>query len=214
MLKAIKSMLKKTGIFKKYLNKMITGGSNLKEREFIFEYIDKGGRGAEVGVWEGAFSEHILRLAEPDILFLIDSWKHEESPVYKDAWYGGKLNETQKEMEERFQNVTKKFKNEINIGRVQILRGYSSSELEKIEDDFLDWIYIDANHLYEFVKKDLDIARKKVKNGGIIMGDDYREGGWWNGGVKKAVDELIETSGSELMTIKNFQYLIKNIKKR
>jgi hypothetical protein len=29
-----------------------------------------------------------------------------------------------------------------------------------------------------------------VKSGGYITGDDYGPGGWWNGGVKKAVGEI------------------------
>ncbi len=55
----------------------------------------------------------------------------------------------------------------------------------------VDWVFIDAGHLYEEVKNDIEIARKLLKPGGIISGHDYGEGAW--GGVKQAVDELIGT---------------------
>ena len=66
----------------------------------------------------------------------------------------------------------------------------SEAALADFEDGSLDYVYIDGNHLYEFVKKDLELSLRKVKSGGYITGDDYGPGGWWNGGVKKAVDEI------------------------
>ena len=54
-------------------------------------------------------------------------------------------------------------------------------------------MYIDGNHTYEFVKKDLLCYIPKVKPGGYIICDDYFTdiGEWWSGGVKVAVDEMV-----------------------
>ena len=41
------------------------------------------------------------------------------------------------------------------------------------EDNSLDFVYIDAGHEYEYVKKDIDIWSEKVKPGGIISGHDW-----------------------------------------
>ena len=38
---------------------------------------------------------------------------------------------------------------------------------------YFDWIYIDGNHTYEYVKQDLEGYRPKVKPGGYMAGDDY-----------------------------------------
>ena len=60
-------------------------------------------------------------------------------------------------------------------------------------DESLDWVYIDANHRYEYVKENLEIWTPKVKKGGICAGHDYdnpkSQGKGWN--VKKAVDEFV-----------------------
>ena len=49
-----------------------------------------------------------------------------------------------------------------------------------------DFVYIDGNHDYEFVLKDLETWFTKVKPGGIIFGDDYLR----PYGVSKAVNEF------------------------
>jgi len=73
----------------------------------------------------------------------------------------------------------------------------------------LNIIYIDGNHLYEFVKQDLELYYRTVKEGGLITGDDYGDGGWWQGGVKKAVDEFVAKGFVEAIEIKGGQFILK-----
>jgi predicted O-methyltransferase YrrM len=56
-------------------------------------------------------------------------------------------------------------------------------------DNSLDFVYIDASHEYEDVKKDIINWLPKVKNGGIIAGHDIN-----CPDVKKAVVEIIPTA--------------------
>jgi hypothetical protein len=49
---------------------------------------------------------------------------------------------------------------------------------------------------------------RKVKAGGYITGDDYAEGGWWQGGVKKAVDEFVSQGHGTLIQIHQKQYIV------
>ena len=51
--------------------------------------------------------------------------------------------------------------------------GDSSEELSKFDNNYFDWVYIDANHLYEHVIKDLNIANQKIKKNGLIVCNDY-----------------------------------------
>lgn len=44
-------------------------------RRKILKFLPKKGRGAEIGVWEGRFSEDILEITDPETLFLIDPWE-------------------------------------------------------------------------------------------------------------------------------------------
>jgi predicted O-methyltransferase YrrM len=57
------------------------------------------------------------------------------------------------------------------------------------EDNSLDFVFIDANHGYEDVKKDIQAWYPKVKPGGYIGGHDYSL--FWKG-VIQAVDEIFK----------------------
>ena len=64
----------------------------------------------------------------------------------------------------------------------------SSSEASYVLDYYKikpDIIYIDAAHEYEAVKNDMALYAPLVKDGGVLMGDDYH----WRG-VSKAVNEF------------------------
>lgn len=180
-----------------------------ERRIFLFDLLPKHAVGVEIGVHEGEFSRQLLARTCPTELHLIDPWEHQTADVYKDAWYGGKAKAGQREMDERYANVCCEFKEDIRAGRVKIHRGYSANILELFPDEYFDWMYIDGNHLYEYVKKDLALSMKKAKLGGLIAGDDYRDGGWWEGGVKKAVDELLINEAVQLVTIRNGQFILR-----
>ena len=77
----------------------------------------------------------------------------------------------------------------------EILKMLSEEAVEQFDNNTFDFIYIDANHAYEYVKHDLELWYPKLKKGGIIMGDDYTINDiemCFNTlfGVKKAVDEF------------------------
>lgn len=74
------------------------------------------------------------------------------------------------------------------IDKINLIKNDSINESEKYPDNYFDIVYIDASHDYESVKKDIIAWLPKVKDGGIICGDDY-VGGW--PGVVKAVNEVI-----------------------
>ncbi|MDY6781615.1 MAG: class I SAM-dependent methyltransferase [Cyanobacteriota bacterium] len=181
-------------------------------RRFLLEMLPKNSVGAEIGVHKGGFSKQILRIVNPQKLHLIDPWKHEEANTYKDAWYGGKVTGGQSDMDARHEAVRAKFETEIDSGQIVIHRGYSNEMLQKFDNESLDWVYIDGNHLYEFVKQDLELGFQKTKLGGYITGDDYTTGGWWQGGVKKAVDEFAKKEAVELVKLQRGQFILKKVK--
>jgi Methyltransferase domain len=59
---------------------------------------------------------------------------------------------------------------------VKIIRADSSQAIKRLLDRNLDVIYIDANHQYEYVLRDMMEARKKLKAGGILLLNDFYEG--------------------------------------
>lgn len=55
----------------------------------------------------------------------------------------------------------------------------------------VDMVFIDGDHRYETVIKDIKKAFELLKDGGLICGHDYNHPSW--PGVKKAVDILVDT---------------------
>jgi len=74
-----------------------------------------------------------------------------------------------------------------NYDSIEIFNLLSVDAAEKIENNFLDLVFIDANHQYLNVQRDILSWMPKIREGGIICGHDY--GDRWPG-VIKAVDEL------------------------
>lgn len=161
-----------------------------RKRMQMLSRMPKGGRCAEVGVWKGAFTNCILEVTQPSEIILIDPWdqiaerpKTERThPLHADEDFMGSMRDM----------VAAKF---IDRPEVVLRQGFSADVLKEIEDDYLDWIYIDGNHRYDFVKIDLQLAARKVRLGGIIAGDDLF---WKRDGrmqVREAVLEFLEGAG-------------------
>jgi cephalosporin hydroxylase len=74
----------------------------------------------------------------------------------------------------------------------------STDAASELEDNSLDFVYIDGNHSCSFVKADIEAYLPKVKVGGFIGGHDYYLGETNSPGVNQAVDEFIKESGCVL----------------
>lgn len=168
-------------------------------KQILLDLLPKNSIGAEIGVWKGEFSKQIIKKVKPKELVLIDPWEFNEEHV--DRIYGGKIAKSQKDMDIIY-NKIEKLRNKNNA--VKILKDYSENALNKFNDSYFDWVYIDGNHSYEFVMKDLEISMKKVKERGLITGDDYKNGNQ----VKTAVDDFVEKHKLNLLITGN-QFIIK-----
>lgn len=149
--------------------------------------VERGltGVGVEVGVCQARFSCLILS-NWPGFLHLVDSWA--PHPSYIDAHY------------DHEQNYQQAIENLIYFAdRIQIHRKTSLQAAAGFEDDSLDFVYIDANHAYEPCLADMEAWWPKLKQGGMMAGDDYGclpeqqvefGDGKYFFGVKRAVDEF------------------------
>ncbi len=54
----------------------------------------------------------------------------------------------------------------------------SEEAAKKLENNFFDIVYIDGNHQYDYVFKDIENYIPKLKKGGIIIGDDFFKQEW------------------------------------
>jgi hypothetical protein len=158
------------------------------------------GNGAEIGVAHGKFSEKWIPSSPLAKVFLIDPWKEYGAGEYLDG-----NNQLQSEQDRRFKMVCEKM---AKYGdRVQIMRMESIEASKQFPNDFFDFLYIDANHQYQYVKTDLQIWYPKMRAGGVFAGHDYnnsvgnrknRFGELSLCGVKSAVDEFCASLGIEV----------------
>ncbi len=126
----------------------------------------QGGVFVEIGTLHGGFSYHLLAETSCKKLYCIDPYKHFDSEEYKDN-----LNSfTQQQFDEEYEKVQRLFE---KFGdRVEFLRLTSSEAVALFEDNSLDFVYIDGNHDFKYVDKDIQNWYPKVKVGGYLCGDD------------------------------------------
>ena len=130
--------------------------------------MDKLGSGAkvvEVGVERGINACECIAKWEGIDLTLVDSYKGNE-----------------------VKPPTNGFTAELNRRGVKWMLMDSCDAAKLFDDESLDFVYIDADHSYEAVMKDIMAWASKVRHGGVLGGHDYSEPSC--GGVKRAVDEI------------------------
>jgi predicted O-methyltransferase YrrM len=103
--------------------------------------------------------------------------------------YGGTVAKSGQDMDRIFEDVQRRLG---GLANVTIHRGFSDRVLPTFTDKSLDWIYIDGNHYYDYVRRDLDLAMAKVRSGGFIAGDDYTWGAKEGLPVRRAVQDFLE----------------------
>jgi len=178
-------------------------------RDDVLRKLGRGGVGAEIGVFRGDFSERILLIARPRRLHLIDPWKFEPGAAYDQSLYGRGHASGQAAMDAIHDSVRERFDHEIQVGTVVIHRSGSAEAAAQFDDGYFDWVYIDGNHLYEFVLRDLESYYPKVKPRGFIAGDDYGVEGWWHDGVTRAVDEFAARGGCDKTLVRAGQFVLR-----
>jgi predicted O-methyltransferase YrrM len=178
------------------------------DRNRLLSLLPKDGVCAEIGTWRGDFAAAILSASSPGQLYLVDSWEYRTEEKYEQACYGGHAQAGQEGMDAMYQRVIDRFRSEIDSGRILVQRARSVDAAASFSDESLDWVYIDADHSYEGVKRDLDAYYRVVKSGGFLAGDDYgREDRWFGLGVTQAVDEFAGRCAE--LTIIGTQFLLK-----
>lgn len=179
--------------------------------DMLSYYIKNNLIGAEIGVFEGDFSEFLFK-KNPLKLYLIDIF---EGICGSGDVHGNNFKYI--DLSKSFLNLVEKYK---NIKNIEIFKGNSHAFFNSISNNYLDYIYIDADHSYDGVKKDLENSRMKVKNNGYIFGHDYsinkaKTQQNYSFGVKQAVDEFCIKYNLNIEGIANdgcTSFCIKNIK--
>jgi hypothetical protein len=130
--------------------------------------------GAEIGVFYGDTSIHLLKKIPSLKLYCVDPWDSYDE--YKEEHTKERLKEAEKNARSRLSHFSE---------RAIIIKERSCDACKNIKDNSLDFIFIDGNHEYEFVKEDFASWFPKVRIGGLVSGHDFR----WRG-VAKFVEEI------------------------
>lgn len=150
--------------------------------------------GAELGVWRGKMSYHLLSKLPNLFLTLVDRWS---PPVAGDSYHtsGSEMALCdKKKFDKVYAEAMQKmfsFKDRVTVLEMTTLKASLC-----LPDFCLDFCFIDADHSYEGVKNDITNWIGKVKLGGWICGHDW--GNLKKGDVEKAVREFFTNDEIEL----------------
>ena len=126
---------------------LLAGCAILPHRYDLIAHLPKGGVVAELGTMRGVFARWILQAARPASLHLfdLDFALLEHDPLSA----------------------------ALASGQVRLHEGDSAENLARFPENHFDWIYVDGDHRYDGVVRDIAAARDRVRPGGFLVFDDY-----------------------------------------
>jgi hypothetical protein len=125
--------------------------------------------GAEIGVQFGHHAKMMMDVVEGLELICVDPWS-----AYN------------RRSQEKSERIYAKFQKKLKGYNVKPMRMTSMEAAPLIEDQSLDFVYIDGLHEFDSVMRDIIYWARKVKFGGIVAGHDYFA--FYQGGVVPAVN--------------------------
>lgn len=138
-------------------------------KAFIKQLVsDLSGVYVELGTCWGGLAEFLLLETPCQFLYCVDPYKVFPKDQYYDA-----LNFTNQEfLDQKYEAVRQRL---IRLGKpVRMLR-QTSYEASKMMVNEISFVYIDGNHHYNEVLKDLVRWWPKIRKGGILAGDDVED---------------------------------------
>lgn len=130
----------------------------------------------EIGVAEGNNSNDLISHGV-EKMYSVDAWRtlnQRGDGGYDQDWHDMNYNNAVKLLSKHKEKSV-------------IIKGISHEVSETFEDESIGMLYLDGDHSYEGVKKDLESWYPKVVKGGIIAGHDWLDSGY---GIQKAVKEF------------------------
>lgn len=139
---------------------------------------------AELGVLKGDNAHNIRVALAPRRLLLIDAWSADAlragfhpfaerpawvaDPSILDPYYGGSVAE-QTTFDRLYEQCRARFQDR---SEVQLLRADTVDALQQLGDERFDLVYVDANHRYEHVLRELLLWKDRVAQDGLLMLND------------------------------------------
>lgn len=152
--------------------------NHFSRRRELIEMLKERGikKGAEIGVDHGKYAEQLLRGIPGLQLLCIDPWL-----PYTEG--------TEVHDQENISAIYHEAHERLTPLNANVLRATSMEAVQYIDNNSLDFIFIDGNHSYSYVLEDITEWYKKLKPGGIMVGHDYKEDKVNDYGVIEAVQK-------------------------
>lgn len=125
---------------------------------------------AELGVYKGDFAKIILDKCDfIENYYMIDPWRNLTN------W-----NKPANTSDAEFENIFNETLQKTNFAKSKriILRGKTTEVINEIEDESLDFIYIDGDHTLKGISIDLIATWNKISENGYVAGDDFCSSIW------------------------------------
>lgn len=147
---------------------LVNGAIVLRNREAVLPLLPRDAVICEVGVGLGSFSRKMIEICQPRHFIAIDNFKVHEQPELwgkpTSHWFDGKTHGD-------FYRGS--FAVEIGTGMVTVIEAESDVGIAQLDDASVDVFYIDGDHSYEAVRRDLAVAARKVRSDGYLVLNDY-----------------------------------------
>lgn len=174
----------------------------------IYEHITARARDGAVFVEVGAYlgrstvylASCIKKSGKKIRLYAVDLW---DGWVYDDCRPHTPMPETEDVFRTFIENVRRAGVEEV----IYPLKMPSEQAADLFENGTLDFVFLDADHTYEAVRRDLEAWFPRVKRRGVLGGHDYLHAGF--PGVRRAADEFfreqelpLQIHGTSFLAIK------------
>ena len=125
---------------------------------------------AELGVYRGDFAKKLLEKSTSiEEYTMIDPWRNLSK-------WNKPANKDNNTFEEFYQETMQK--TDFAKEKRKVLRGKTTEVINEINDNYLDFIYIDGDHTLKGITIDLINLWPKLKENGFIVGDDFCPSIW------------------------------------
>ena len=127
----------------------------------------------EIGVYRAEFAAHILNNCDCiNEYIMVDPWRRLPD------WH-----KPANTSDARFESFYKEAMARTSFAKdkITVLRGRTIDVVAEIEDESIDFVYVDGDHSLRGIAIDLISAYPKVKLNGIIGGDDFTPNIWQHG---------------------------------
>lgn len=168
---------------------VMRSSDNIKGLLDLIEYLPINITMVEVGCYAGESTLIFLESGKISNLYAVDIWE-DELGYFAKINNGHNFSLVEKNFDEKVKNYNvQKYKMDLNRAK---------SFIPKV-----DFVYIDANHDYEYVLSDIKNSKGLIKDGGYLGGHDYN---WQTPGVIKAVNEVFQ---GQVLTFSDTSWLVK-----